>query len=377
MKTMFHLLLTLLLLLTTVTLHAQPEQPAPRVRVKATGQAPADLPNAREAAIEDALRRCVEAGGGVELASVSESVDSMLIRDVIYAKTAGFIEKYEVLEENRNQDGLFTVRVSAIVTRGNINTNVEAFKALLKRKGRPRVLVVGSADGKPFDVRLTAQLQGQLEKRGLRVIDGDRLSVQQRHDAERADKGDNDLKKAALIAKQLGADVLAVVHVEGESLGEQEVYGLRQYAADTVGVVKLIRADTAEVLGSEVVEKRVGADTEERAIRKGTTEATTEAMNAAVKRIALHWLEEVDQRGGQEVLIVMHKFNFKRSAALIEKLRKVGGVKDVVIDRTDADATGQIRVVTNATATDLAAVLTKLDGSLEVITTSGNRVEVK
>lgn len=356
---------------------AQVEPPAPKVRVKAAGHAPWDLPNAREAAIEDALRRCVEAGGGVELASVSRSEDYVLVSDVIYAKTAGFIERYEVLEENRNQDGLFTVRVSAIVTRGNIDANVEAFKALLKRKGRPRVLVVGSADGKPFDVRLTAQLQGQLEKRGIRVIDGDRLSVQQRHDAERADKGDNDLKKAALIAKQLGADVLAVVHVEGESLGEQEVYGLKQYAADAVGVVKLIRADTAEVLGSEVVEKRVGADTAERAIRKGTTETTTEAMNAAVKRIALHWLEEVDQRGGQEVLIVMHKFAFKRSVALIEKLRKVSGVKDVIIDRTDAEATGQIRVVTNSSATDVAAVLAKLDGALVVISSSGNRIEVK
>ena len=143
----FHRLLTIIFLLATAPLSAQPEQSAPRVRVKATGQAPADLPNAREAAIEDALRRCVEAGGGVKLASVSESEESVLIRDVIYAKTAGFIEKYEVLEENRNQDSLFTVRVSAIVTRGNINTNVEAFKALLKRKGRPRVLIVGSADG--------------------------------------------------------------------------------------------------------------------------------------------------------------------------------------------------------------------------------------
>jgi len=356
---------------------AQDEQTAPRVRVKATGQAPVELPNAREAAIEDALRRCVEAGGGVELASVSQSEDFVLVSDVIYAKTAGFIEKYEVLEENRNQDGLFTVRVSAIVTRGNINTNVEAFKALLKRKGRPRVLIVGSADGKPFDARLTALLQGQLERKGIRVIDGERLTVQQRNDAERADKGDNDLKKAALIAKQLGADVLAVVNVEGESLGEQDVYGLKQHAVDAVGIVKLIRADTAEVLGSEVVEKRVGADTAERAIRKGSSEATTEAMNAAVRRIAMHWLEEVDQRGGQEVVVVMHKFAFKRSVAMIEKLRKVGGVKDVVIDRTDAEATGQIRVVTNSSAADVATVLTKLDATLQVISTSGNRVEVK
>jgi len=52
----------------------------------------------------------------------------------------------------------------------------------------------------------------------------------------------------------------------------------------------------------------------------------------------MHWLEEVDQRGGQEVVAVMHKFAFKRSVELIEKLRKVSGVKDVVIDRTDAEA---------------------------------------
>ena len=136
--------------------------------VRATGQAPADLPNAREEAIEDALRQAVEAGAGVYIASETETRDFQLIRDVIYVKSAGLVESYEVTGYNPNQDGLYTVRVEAIVSRADIHTKLEAWKALIKRKGRPRMMVVGSVDKRPFEPRLTAEVQSVLERRGLK-----------------------------------------------------------------------------------------------------------------------------------------------------------------------------------------------------------------
>lgn len=351
--------------------------PAPRVKVRATGQAPTELVNARETAVQDALRRCVEAAGGVAIASVSETQDAMLIRDVIYAKTMGFIERYDVLAENPDQEGLFTVRVEAIVTRGEINTNIEAFKTLLKRKGRPRVVIVGTTDGKPLDARLTTQLQTMLDRRGIHVVDADRLNQQQRQDAQVAAKADGDLKKAALIAMQSGADILAVVSLQGERLPVENIYGVESHSVNAVGIVKLIRADTAQVLGSEVIERRVTGDTAQTASRKAASEVTTLAMDSSIRRIAMHWLEEVDQRGGQEVIIVLHKVSFKRMASLVENLRKVGGVKDVIIDRTDEQSTGQLRVVTNSSAADVALVLSKLDPKMEVMRSTGNRLEVR
>lgn len=350
---------------------------APRVRVKATGQAPASLPNARETAVEDALRRCVEAGGGVQLAAATQSEDFALVSDVIYTKTAGYVQTYEVLQENPDQEGLYTVRVSAVITTGDLNTDLEAFKALLKRKGHPRILLVGSASGRPLGGLLTARLQGQLERKGLRIIDQAVFNERQRQDAQRAARLDGDPQKAALIAEQLGADILAIVQVTQDTLPEQTTYGQTAHRIDAVGVVKLIRADTAEVLGSIVEEQQITAATAKQARRKADDAVTKPAMNQAVRRIASHWLNEVDQRGGQEILIVMHRFSFRRTSALVQKLRQVEGVSAVVIDRTDAQATGQIRVTTHASASDVAGVLVRLDQQLEVTGSSANRVDVR
>lgn len=351
--------------------------PPPRVRVKATGQAPASLLHARQAAVEDALRRCVEAGGGVQLASATESHDFAIVSDVIYTRTAGYVQTYEVLQANPDQEGLYTVRVSAVVTTGDLNADLAAFKAVLKRKGKPSILLVGSASGQPLDELLTARLQGQLEQKGLRVIDQAVLTQKQREDAERAANLDGDPQAAALIAQELGADILAIVQVTQDALPVQTTYGQTAHRVDAVGVVKLIRADTAEVLGSVVEEQRVTADTLRNVQREADAAVTRPAMTQAIRRIATHWLDEVDQRGGQEILIVMHKLSFRRVGDLVQKLRRVEGVTSVVIDRTDARSTGQLRVTTHASAGDVAAVLVQLDRKLEVTDSTANRVDVR
>lgn len=353
------------------------DPPPPRVRVTATGQAPSDLPNAREAAVEDALRRCVEAGGGVELASVTESRDFMIVSDVIYTRTAGYVQKYEVLEEHPDQNGLYTVRVSAIIMTGDLNTDLEAFKSLLKRKGNPRILIVGSADNEELDFLIAAQLQGMLEERGLRVIDKGVLTQQQRTSALRAIAADKDSVKAALIAKQNGADILAIVRIESEVLPAETIYGQEQTPVDAIAVVKLIRADTAEVLGSIVQEVTATGTNAKRAQRQARSEVAKNSMTDALKRISSHWLSDVDARGGQEIAIVLHKFSFSRTTKLVQSLRKIDGVKSVVVDRTDVRSTGQLRVTTNASAADIAAILIKLDQELQVIHSSGNKVEVE
>jgi len=353
---------------------AQPDDRAERKVVEATGQAPADLPNAYEAAVEDALRRCVEAGGGLEQASVSRTQDFVLISDVIYTKTVGYIEQREILARNPNQDGLYTVRVRAVVKRGNICADVEAFKALLKRKGRPRLIVVGAADKRPFEPRLTAELESTLVKHGLTAIDLRRLSENQRRDAERAARGELDPAKAALIVREVGADYLVIVGVEGTIQPPQTAYGQTLYPIDGTGMLKVVRADTAMILASEVVKGHLTASTQQRALEEMTTRVTQDALKLAIRRVASNWLEDVDQRGGQEIVIVFERLAGDRLGNLIAALRKVQGARDVIVDSTDAEGRSQLRVVTNSSAADVGFTLQKIDPALVLKESSKYRV---
>lgn len=349
---------------------------ADKVMVRAVGQAPAELPNAREAAVEAALRQAVEVGGGVELASETEVRDFELIKDVIYVKTAGLVEKYDVLQENPNQSGLYTVRVEAVISRADINTQVEAWKALIKRKGRPRIMVTGSVDRMPFERRLTAEVQSVLERKNLTVIDLDMLKENQRRDAERAAKGDLDPMKAALISSEVGADYLVVVQIEGTKYSRQSYHGVNLYPVDATAIVKVIAADTAKLVASEVVSASQKADTSERAMRAVTSDVTDKAIKEAIRRIAAHWLDDVDQRGGVEFVVVAEAFGFDRFQQLVSGSRAAGGVKDIIVDSTDYQGRSSFRVVTNNTAFNIAAVLKQIDAGVIIKNSSKYRIEI-
>ena len=350
---------------------------ADKVMVRATGQAPAELPNAREAAVEAALRQAVEIGAGVDVWSATETRDFQLIRDVIFLKTAGIVETYDVLQENPNQNGLYTVRVEAIVSsRADINTRLEAWKALIKRKGRPRLMVTGSVDRMPFERRLTAEVQGVLDHKGLTVIDLDMLEENKRGDAERAAKGDLDPAKAALISREVGADYLVVVQIEGTRFSAQSNYGVSLYPVDATVILKVIAADTARIIASETLSSTQRAKTSERAMMAVTSEVTASALKAAIKRIAAHWLEDVDQRGGAEFTVVANAFGFDRLQRLISGLRAAGGVKAIIVDSTDYQGRSSFRVVANNTAFNIAAVLRQVDPGIMITNSSKYRIEI-
>ena len=361
----------LFILVLTATVSA-----AERVKVRATGQAPAQLPDARKSAVEDALRAAVEAGAGVEIAGVTEVENYRLIKDAVYARTAGLVEKYEVIEENPNQEGLYTVRVEAIISKADINTQIEAWKALIERKGRPRVLVAGSVDKQPFERRLTAHIQDILEQRGLDVVDLDMLKENQRLDAERAAKGDLDPVKAALISTESGADYFIVVKVEGTKYTGQDYHGITLYPVDASAIVKVIAADTSRIIASKVVSDSQKADTTERAMLDVTETVTTLAVDKAVERVAVNWLDDVDQRGGMEIEVITNGFSFVRLEEMVKKLNQTDGVKEIIIDNTDYQGRSSFRIITNDNAFNIASVLKSIDPGIEIVKSSKYQVEV-
>lgn len=356
---------------------AQGPQRSEQARVRATGQAPADLPNARQAAVEDALRRAVEAGMGVEIASETESRDFQLVKDVILAKTAGYVQQYEVLEENADQAGLYTVRVEAIVSRGDIDADAMAFKALLQRKGHPRLMVVGSVDKEPFDARLTAEVQDQLETRGLTVIDMAMLNENQRRAAERMARLDEAPAQAAMIMEEVGADYFVVVDVEGNVYPPRDRYGVVSHPAEATATVKVLRVDTARLLASKVVTDTVADPVQRRAVRKVTSRVTQSGAEQAIARIAENWLDDVDQRGGQQIELIFYQFDFDRLNRIVTGLRETGGVKNVSVDSTNAAGRSRIRVITNNSAADVGSVIRKLDQSAEIEEASKYQLNIR
>ncbi|MBI9016560.1 MAG: hypothetical protein JEZ07_04780 [Phycisphaerae bacterium] len=346
-----------------------------RVKVISAGQSPADTVNARQSAIEDALRQAVETGGGLKVASQTEVRDFELVKDIIYLQSAGLVENYKVLRENPNQGGFYTVEVEAIVSRAEIDTNLAVWKALIARKGHPRLLIVGSADKQAFDFRLTAELQGILEKRNLDVIDLEMLNENQRRDAERAAKGDLDPGKAALIIRELGADYFVIAQVTGTQYPAKTVHGLQMYPVEATAILKVVAADNGAVIASEVVDHQTQGPTQQQATNQACSFAINNAMEKVFGRIACHWIEDVDVRSGQEIALVLARFPFSKVEHVVRELEKVDRC-EVVIDATDIEGRSHLRVITNESSAFIVSVLTRIVPEAGVIQSSKYKIEL-
>lgn len=353
------------------------EQSAPeKVKVRATGQAPAELPRAREAAIEQALRRAVEAGAGVTIESVSRSEDFVLVLDVILARSAGYVKSYEVLEENPDQEGLYTVRVSAMVQRGEFTNDLESLRTIMRRKGRPVVMVAGRTGSAVAEADSEAELQKILTDRGAKVFDLSSLDEVKRREARVADRDDRDVRKAAAIADEVRANVLALVTVEAGPARRQEQYGVESHVADATVTIRLVDPKTATVFAVEPVDAEGRSGSADGAVRAAVIAGTRSAADRALLRIGQHWLEELDGRQGAEISLALHSMTFKQVDALVQRLRKVEGVKDVIVDSTDAKGVSRVRVIANTTTADLSSILSRLDSTLVIRAMTTTSIEL-
>lgn len=358
-------------------------QLVPRYKVETFGSAPRERPNAREDAINDALRRAVEQAGGIKLESGSASQDMALVSDYIITESCGIIQAYTVLQENPNQDGLYYVRVSAICvqSKADIDRRIREFESLMHQVGRPRMMLVGAVDGRPFDRFVTRALNDTLDERGFTVMSLDNLDERKREDMVRRIQVDHDAALANIIDSEIKADYYVVVNT---TLNEQppvfnDVTQLSLYPIGANASIEVVQHDSSRLMASKSVDEPVRNYSEPvTGRRKAQIAAAQAALNLAIARIAQHWLHDFNGRFsiGGDIEVVLDRYAFARISALIQSLRKVKDVERVDIDSIDEKGRSSLRVTTRVSSADLAMMLTQIDPALGSIRTTKNQVEI-
>jgi hypothetical protein len=125
----------------------QPAQGAVK-EVEATGEAAivnGDHGQARERAIEDALRKAVEQAAGSLVVSTSETKDFQLVSDRILTHARGYVAGYDVVSEKDEGAGdakSVVVKVKARVGTEQLGADLAAIGLTVARKGMPRMAVL-------------------------------------------------------------------------------------------------------------------------------------------------------------------------------------------------------------------------------------------
>lgn len=222
-----------------------------------------DVANARDDAVEYALRKGIETALGVMIESETLVQNYQLIEDNIYSKTRGYVQDYEVIKEGKLDEQLYEVTVRATVKLANLKDDLEGILNLIRWKNTPRLMLmieernVGEAPGllqyveADMNTAETAIMEAFMAK-GFKFVD--QATVKQNLKREQASAilaGNTD--QAADLGRTVGAEVV----VTGKALAnatETTAFDTKIRSQHATVNVRAIRTDTGDIIATSATQ---------------------------------------------------------------------------------------------------------------------------
>ncbi len=360
------------------------------VIVTATGVAAISGSNtaaAREAAINDALRKAVEQTVGTMVSSDTMVGNYQVLKDTVYTKAQGYVKNYSIQNESQGQ-GVYRVTLSAEVAVKDIKNDLDAAGLLNVRAERPRVLFMiaeqnigqkyynfwwlGKSEFKGETTTIPASettLKEIFLKKGFTVVDisGSTGRI----------KIDNALRVEDLSnegAVSIGGSLNAEIVIKGKALAEAGPRtpggSVGVYLADVAA--QAIRVDTGEVLAS------AGGHATARNIsgQEGGREALSRASEAVADKMIEQILAKWSQ-GNNIIIKISNVTDYKNVADFKDVLREqMNGIKAVYQRKYDGGE-AIFEVDSRVPAHDIADEISRLPGTpYRVINTTPNTIEI-
>jgi len=252
----------------------------------------------RDAAIADAQRNAISTAIGTYLVSEQEIQNYMTVKDQILSKSEGFVKSYNVVDQFRETDGSWVVKIKAAVTKDILLNDLEALGILLAQIGNPSMVVFYQPKGIPYDKRYTEQAINQINQyftvNRYNVYDLDQLNAMIEDDMSMKQVALNeDVDMAELLAKKLKADIYVTVAIVLEDLGNG-----KKKAKSTA---KIFNASTAKLLGVQngYSDEIWGNNT---AYDANIDQSIKKLMPLIMNQVKGYWKEQID-KGKQYVLM--------------------------------------------------------------------------
>ncbi len=298
-----------------------------------------DKAMARDKALEDAQRKAVESAVGTLISSETVTENYQLISDRILAQSSGYIRKYKIVSE-RTEDNVYVVEISAEVMTGQVSSDLEGLKNLMRRKNMPKIIVMiaeqnigverpqywWSVTGIPaIDMRVAEHtIIEQMREKGFTFVDPEVLSGKKKVTMPVAMLSD---KQARQISKTTDAQLIIVGKAMASDLG-QTAEGARQRSARAEVAVRVINCENGEVIASSSRAANSYHMTAQAAGSAALKVASKKVAEELIDRIAKKWVEETG--GSNSIRVTVSGANNKNLNKFIDVLQhQVRGVKAV------------------------------------------------
>lgn len=325
-----------------------------------------DSAQARDRALENALRNAVEQVIGTMVDSETLVKNNELLSDKIFTQTHGYISTYKILSEKSDPDtNLYSVSVEAVVKQGNLEEDLGGLGLLMRRVQMPRVAVALEEEGDAA----SATLLRLLKDKGFFVVDtGERFQNEQ---FVREFLGMAPPQQADLM-KKYGAEVVILGSArgsQGSSVGKSG--SLTSFSASVS--LKALKTDTHELMGTSSGSGTV-VHVGEAGTAQALRQAATVAGNDLIRQITNQWSQ--DASSSRMLTLEIENMSAGDVERFASRLREQGrGVKEVLV-RSSEGGRASLNVSMQGDASALAQEVLKLYPKMRIVSKSANRLTV-
>jgi len=246
--------------------------------ITAEGMAAGSDLKARDEALNRALRRAIEEGVGTVVDSESMTQNYQLLADKVYSQVKGYVKSYNVISENGGADGIYRVKVEAVVALAILEKDIKALNIIKEKKNNPRIMILVQefVDGleQPSEL-VQAEMEKEFLAKQFPLVDKAQYQMVKEKDVALSYTSP---EKAAVLGREYGAEVVVVGQATCNMGETSSPYGVQVFAYTADISVKAIKTDTAAVIAIETVS----------ATERGSGRMPTanKALGAAGKKIA-------------------------------------------------------------------------------------------
>lgn len=348
----------------------------------------ADTATARDRAIDDALRKAIEQAVGAMVSSETVTENYQLISDKILSQSKGYVKRYKIDSEGKQDGQIYQVTVRAEVSSGPLKNDLDGVLAILKAKNMPRMLLMVSEQnvGQPgasywwggssittnLDAVENAIINTWIPK-GISFVD--RQAVMGKFKvgpaASSAAPTDNDIKE---FAGNTGAEVVVIGKAVATDAGP--IMGTQMHSIRGNLSARALDLDTGRILGTVTVSQVVGHIDPVTGGTQALTKVGEKAAAELLEKVLGQWQSEIG--GVANITLVINDVpNASGLRKLVNAIKEqVRGVQDVR-QRSFAKKVATLEVAIKGSARDLEVELEakKLAGyKLEVEGSTANTV---
>ncbi len=346
---------------------------------------------AKEQAKDDALRNCVQQVATTVVTAATETDQAQLLSDKVYAHSAGYVRKYQVLDD-RQEGNTWVTRMRCDVSEAKLDEDLMAFGIAYRRAGMPRVLVLVAEQaihatqatgwwqggGNAADLRVVENaFMDRMEKSGFTFVDAEVLAGKVKLEAIGIDPN---LAQVREVGVRSGAEMVIVGRAIAKPLGEIKLDNGVFYSSVANVSARAVRVDTGEIVATAEFTSTAGRGFEQTtAGRNALSEGGRQLARDLFAKIGKVWSRE--QSGARRVAMAVRGVDdYARLAAFKNLLvQSVRGVKDVQ-ERSMEDGKAELEVTLSGTSQAFATELAtrKFTGfTVKVRKVTGNSVEVE